>query len=70
MSKNNAVASGSGIILQPVVVPMMETGVRQVNYPAMKVLSIRIFSSASIILGFASIGIQVFSNINNSNANN
>ena len=56
---------GGKILFQPVMMvglPVNTTGAatgRQINYPRMKVIAIRIFSAICIVLGIASIGIQV-----------
>ena len=54
---------GGRILFQPVMmVPVNTTGAaigRQINYPRMKVIAIRIFSAICIVLGIASIGVQV-----------
>nr|CAH0100509.1 unnamed protein product [Daphnia galeata] len=54
---------GGRILFQPVMmVPVNTTGAatgRQINYPKMKVIAIRIFSAICIVLGIASIGVQI-----------
>ena len=51
---------GGEIVWQPVMmVPVNSRLDRPLNYPGMKVIAVRIFSAICIILGIASIGVQV-----------
>ena len=67
-------ADGGRILFQPVMmVPVNTTGAvtgRQINYPKMKVIAIRIFSAICIVLGIASIGVHVSNYCFNKHINN
>ena len=47
------------ILWQPVMMVPVNSPDRQHNYTGMKVIAIRMFSAVCIILGIASIGVQV-----------